>query len=126
MQLRISWDGGEAVATLDDTPTARKLMAALPFSSRASTWGAEVYFETPVSADIEQDARQVVEAGTVCFWVQGRSLAIPFGPTPISEGGECRLVTNVNVLGRLEGDPSVLASVREGDTVHMSAEQEAS
>ncbi len=45
------------------------------------------------------------------------SLALPFGPTPVSQGKECRLVTKVNVLGRLEGDPRVLASVRDGDKI---------
>ncbi len=47
--------------------------------------------------------------------MQGYNLAIPFGPTPVSEGKECRLVTAANVLGRLDGDGQELASVNEGD-----------
>ena len=51
--------------------------------------------------------------------VEGRSLALPYGPTPISQGDECRLVTRVNVLGALEGDARDLASVRGGDPITL-------
>jgi hypothetical protein len=119
--MRISWDKGEAVGILEDTPTTKKLLGALPCSSSANTWGDEVYFSVPVRAELEADAREVVPAGTICFWVQGQSLAIPFGPTPASRGKECRLVTKVNVLGKLEGDPRVLDSVRDGDGIRIEA-----
>ena len=114
MRIRLSWPGGQAHADLDDTPTSRAVLAALPIRSRASTWGEEVYFDTGVEAALEADAAQVVDPGTVCFWVEGRSLALPYGPTPASRGDECRLVTEVNLLGRLEEDPRVLAGVRDG------------
>ena len=81
--------------------------------------GREVYFEIDVGAQLEEDARQVVDPGTVCFWVEGKSLALPYGPTPVSQGDECRLVTEVNVLGMLEGDARVLASVRGGDPIEV-------
>ena len=111
MRIRISWSQGEVTALLKNTPTARRLMDALPRESDAHTWGDEVYFSVPVETELEPDARQVVDPGTVCFWVEGQSLAIPFGPTPISRGDECRLVTEVNILGKLEDDPSRLGSV---------------
>ena len=61
----------------------------------------------------------MVDPGTVCFWVEGQSLAIPFGPTPVSQGDECRLVTKVNVVGELEDDPQLLESVSEGETMRV-------
>jgi hypothetical protein len=106
-------------AVLEDTPTAKQLFAALPVASTANTWGEEVYFSVPVKVKLEADARQVVDPGTVCFWVQGSSLALPFGRTPVSMGDECRLVTDVNVLGRIEGDPRQLQSVRDGDRIRV-------
>ncbi len=54
---------------------------------------------------------------SVCLWVEGRSLALPYGPTPASHGDECRLVSAVNILGKLEGDPRELAKIRDGDVV---------
>jgi hypothetical protein len=116
------WNAGEVTATLEETPTTRKLEAVLPFESAAHRWGQEVYFDAPLQATLETDAKQVVEPGTVCFWVEGGSLAIPFGPTPASRGNECRLVTRVNILGRVDDDPSVLDSVREGDRIRVEAD----
>lgn len=119
-RISIAWGSSLLEAELHDTPTARAVLAALPLDSMASTWGDEVYFEVPVSARLDADARQVVEPGTVCFWVEGNSLALPFGPTPISEGKECRLVTEVNVLGKILGDPQLLKSVKDGTRVRVA------
>ncbi|MFF4040738.1 cyclophilin-like fold protein [Streptomyces sp. NPDC001816] len=119
MQIRISWPAGNTTATLDDTPTTQALGKALPLASTAHTWGEEVYFDTGVSVSRETDARQVVEPGTVAFWTDGDALALPYGPTPISRGDECRLASPCNVLGRLDGDASVLATVRDGDPVRV-------
>ncbi|MFF4573204.1 cyclophilin-like fold protein [Streptomyces sp. NPDC001410] len=119
MQIRISWLAGNTTATLDDTPTTRALGKALPLTSTAHVWGEEVYFDTGVSVSRETDARQIVEPGTVAFWTDGDALALPYGPTPISRGDECRLASPCNVLGRLDGDAAVLATVRDGDPIRV-------
>jgi hypothetical protein len=120
-QIRIAAGAVELLAELGDTPTARALLAALPCESTVHTWGDEVYFDVGVEAALEPDARQVVDPGTVCFWVEGTSIAIPFGPTPISAGDECRLVTRVNVVGRVLGDATLLRGVRDGDRISVEA-----
>lgn len=117
--IRIKWQAGEVIANLQDTPTARKLLAVLPCEASANTWGEEVYFSLPVNAALEADARQVVDPGTVCFWVEGSGLALPYGPTPISKGEECRLASKCNVLGRIEGDPRQLETVRDGEAIRV-------
>jgi hypothetical protein len=121
-RIRIAWPKGALAATLDDTPSARALVAALPLNARAQTWGEEVYFEIPVEAALERTARQVVPPGTVCFWVEGSSLALPWGRTPISEGKESKLVSPCNVLGRIDGEPRDFASVRSGDAITLTLE----
>ena len=120
-RIRIAWKGGEVIANLRDTPTARQVLAVLPCDATANTWGEEVYFELPVAASLEAGAAEVVEPGDVCFWVQGSSLALPFGRTPASKGTECRLVTPCNVLGKIEGDPCRLMAVRQGAKIRVDA-----
>ncbi|MEU1015021.1 cyclophilin-like fold protein [Streptomyces sp. NPDC005900] len=119
LRIRISWPAGHLTATVGDTPTARALEKALPLTATAHTWGEEVYFDTGVSVPCEADARQVVEPGTVAFWPDGDALALPYGPTPISRGDECRLASPCNVLGRIEQDPRLLATVRDGDPIRV-------
>lgn len=106
---------------LDDTPTAQALLEALPFESVAQTWGEELYFETPVNANLEPEARQTVEAGTVCFWVEGSALALPWGRTPISTDARPKLVSPCNVLGKILGDAQQLARVRPGAPVKVES-----
>ncbi|GGY55865.1 hypothetical protein GCM10010385_00720 [Streptomyces geysiriensis] len=119
MDIRISWPAGHLTAALDDTPTAQALLKALPLTASAHTWGEEVYFDTGVSVSRETDARQVVDPGTVAFWTDDDALALPYGPTPLSRGDECRLASPCNVLGRLDGDPRLLATVRDGDPIRV-------
>ena len=118
-RIRIAWDAGEVIADLRESPTTTKLLAALPCKATANTWGDEVYFNLPIAATLEPDAQQVVDPGSVCFWVDGSALALPFGPTPISRGSECRLVTRCNLLGKITGDPGTLKSVRDGDEIRV-------
>jgi hypothetical protein len=116
-RIRIAWADGEVTANLRENSSVKQLVAALPCKAIAETWGEEVYFKLPVNAKLECDAEQVVEPGTVCFWVQGSALALPYGPTPASKGTECRLVTRCNVLGRIEGDPRQLKRVKAGAAI---------
>jgi hypothetical protein len=106
-------------AELFDTPTADAIYSKLPFTSAASTWGDEVYFSTPARVCKEPDAKDVIEAGELAFWVEGSSIAIGFGPTPVSRGKEIRLVTRANVWGKILGPVTQLRKVKDGDSIKV-------
>jgi uncharacterized protein len=119
---RIRFDFGALTLDADllDTPTARAIAAALPISSSALTWGEEVYFEVPVKAAKEKDARAVVTAGEIAYWPDGHAIALGFGRTPISRGDETRLASPCNVFAKAIGDVKALAKVKAGAKVSVT------
>ena len=122
-RLKITLGSVEITAELFDTPTADAIYDSLPFTASASRWGEEVYFSTPVNVPRESDARAIVEAGELAFWVEGDSIAIGFGPTPISQGKEIRLAAPTNIWARAVEDVRQLRAVPEGaaSTVERTA-----
>ncbi|MBN1678169.1 MAG: hypothetical protein JW880_06480 [Candidatus Thermoplasmatota archaeon] len=116
-------DGPEILVVLrpDETPSIRSLLSVLPFSSRAQTWGDEVYFEAPFHADLEKDGRAAMEVGEVAFWPDGDAVAVFFGPTPASSGASPQAYSPCNILGRVEGDTGVLKKVKPGTPLDVLA-----
>ena len=123
-RIHLAWTGGGVDAELSATPSADALWQKLPVQGRANLWGDELYFSIPLTLKREADAQQVVEPGTLCFWTDGDSIALPWGPTPISEGDECRLASACNVLGRITLPPdqlrAAMRTVHAGDNVVVS------
>lgn len=119
MRIKISWPSGHVMGELNDSPTASALGQILPVNGSANTWGEEVYFTVPIEAEVSPTAEDVVDPGTICYWVEGKAIALPYGRTPASEGDECRLVAPVNIIGKIEGDPDMLSGISAGHPITM-------
>jgi len=100
-------------AVLHDTPTAKKIAAALPLRSTFSTWGDEIYFAIPVSAELEAEAQEVVQIGDLGYWPPGKAFCIFFGQTPASQPGKIMPTSAVNVIGQVCGDATRFKAVMQ-------------
>ena len=113
-RIRIRAGAVTVSATLDDSSTADAVWEALPITGQVQTWGDEIYFSIPVEAAEAPDARATVDKGAVAYWPPGSALCLFWGPTPMSRGDEIRPASPVNILGAIEGDPTVLRQAPHG------------
>lgn len=107
-------------AMLNESSTAKLIWQALPITAKVNTWGNEIYFEIRVKAELEEQAKEIVEQGDLAYWPPGRAFCIFFGPTPASEGEEIRPASAVNVIGKVEGELTGLKAVRDGEAIEVS------
>ena len=111
----------EIHAELLNTATSKAISKCLPFDSAAQTWGDEIYFTTPLqNIALEANAKDVVEAGELAFWVEGNCIAIGFGPTPISQRNEIRLAAKTNIWAHTNDDLTILKNVSAGDHITVA------
>jgi len=104
-------------AELNDSMTGKEIFGALPIRAKGQRWGGEIYFSIPVSCELEEDSRDVLEEGELGYWPPGTAFCIFFGPTPSSGGDEIRAASAVNIVGRIKGDLSGLWDVPDGAEV---------
>jgi len=107
-------------AELNNSFTARALMALLPLEIEMSRWGDEYYGPCGIDVELSRDARDVMEIGELAVWPVGSAICIFFGPTPVSEGNEPRAASPVNPVGRLLDDPQPLKAL--GPTIRVRIE----
>ena len=119
-KINISVENITLEAEMLDTPTASKILEALPIESSVNVWGDEIYFDIPLSLKQEPDARADVAVGDLAYWPAGPAFCIFFGPTPVSSGDQPRAYSPVNVFGKVLGDAKQLKEVSSGATVMVT------
>ena len=121
MPLKIVIKAGniELEGILNDSPTAKLIWEKLPIESSGNLWGNEIYFSIPVSSEFDNTAREIVELGDIGYWPTGKAFCIFFGPTPLSEGDEIVPASQVNIVGRIIGDPTKLKEFEDGDFITL-------
>ncbi len=119
MKIRITVGDVSLEAELNDTATAKKIAEILPFEGPFNTWGDEIYFEVPVQADLEPDAKEEVELGDLGYWPTGNAFCIFFGPTPMSRADKIIPASAVNIIGKVLGDATKLKAVMHEDSIRL-------
>ena len=61
---------------------------------------------------LDETATTKVKIGDIGYWPPGNALAIFFGPTPISSGSDPVSASDVNLVGRITGDATILKSAK--------------
>ena len=102
----------------DDSPETRTAIEAeLPIEGRATRWGDELYFRTPVDVP-EEDGQEEVPEGSIAYWPQGNAVCLFWGPTPASTGEEPRAASPVNLVALLD-DPGKVDAIEGGADVRI-------
>jgi uncharacterized protein len=105
---------------LYETPTGNAIRDILPLESVAAIWGDEIYFDIPLTMNLEPGARSDVEVGEMAYWPEGPAFCIFFGPTPVSTTDKPRAYSPVTVFGRILHDPAALRSVMNNDVIRIA------
>ena len=116
-KIKINFLNNFIIVELNNTDTAKKIYDSCPLRSITNTWGNEIYFETAIKVTKDKTAKDIINLGEIAYWVEGSSIAIGFGPTPISKADEIRLVTKANIIGKTKSNLSLLGMVKSGEIV---------
>jgi hypothetical protein len=98
-------------AQLSDTPTAKAIAKSLPLETSFETWGDEYTCAIPIDLPLDDTATLRVSVGDIGYWPTGRAIAIFYGPTPASTGDRPVPPGEVNPVGRILDDPTLLRVV---------------
>ena len=102
--------------------TANEIIKQLPLKSTVNTWEDEIYFEIPkINVNIEDNANDIINLGEIAFWIEGNSIAIGFGKTPISKLNEIRLAARVNIWADAEYPEQIklLSKISNGHDIRV-------
>lgn len=116
--LRLTGNGETITLTLQEGNLTDEIFEVLPFETRISTWGEEIYFPVPV--DVEPgELTEELEVGDVVFWHEGQSLCVFFGPTPKSNGNQPVPADKVEVIGTVKEGLEDLTNLEAGDDLSV-------
>lgn len=94
-------------------PNGDTIYRMLPITSKINTWGDEIYFPLNVQLNLNSPV-EVVTLGDIAYSKVYDAFCIFYGKTPISNNDEIVPNSPVDLIGRLEQDPSVLKELLSG------------
>jgi hypothetical protein len=109
-------------AELFDSPCAKQIADCLPIETRPNAWGDEFYFTIPVKSALDDTATLRVTIGDIGYWPPGNALTIFFGPTPMSTGKDPVPASEVNIVGRVIDDITILKKEKGASKIRIEVE----
>jgi uncharacterized protein len=106
-------------AELFDTACAKTILKKLPLEAVPDEWGDEFYFQISMTNPFDETATRIVKIGDIGYWPPGNALAIFFGPTPLSRGTDPVPASEVNIVGKITGDATLLRKVKGASTIRL-------
>lgn len=106
-------------AELFDTKTVQLIIDETPLNGKVNIWGDEIYFPVSFTAELEKDALEEIEVGTLAYWPPGKAFCIFFGPTPVSTSSKPRGYSPVNVIGKIHGNLEDLRTISPGESIKV-------
>ena len=97
----------------DVSPIGKAVCQMLPITSKINTWGDELYFPLKLNKMLNAPV-EVVNVGDIAYSETWEALCIFYGRTPLSNNLEIVPNGPVEVIGRLEEDPSILKNQLSG------------
>ncbi len=104
---------------LDDTACARAIYNHLPIEAQPNEWGDEFYFPIGLKMPPDETATTKVKIGQIGYWPPGAALAIFFGRTPMSTGHDPVPASEVNIVGVITGDVTVLKKEKGASKIRI-------
>ena len=106
-------------AQFTDTACAKAIVGKLPLEASPNEWGDEFYFEIPVKSPLDETATSIVKKGDIGYWPPGHALAIFFGPTPLSRENDPVPASEVNIVGRITSDATLLRKAKGASVIKL-------
>lgn len=117
--IKITVKNIDIEAEFRDTVCAKAIVEKLPLEASPGEWGDEFYFKIPVTIPLDETATREVELGDIGYWPPGKALAIFFGPTPLSSGADPVPASEVNIVGKIRGDATLLRKAKGASTIRV-------
>jgi len=96
----------------------------MPLVGNANFWGDEIYFPVSFTAELEEDAPEEVDVGTIGYWPPSKAFCMFFGPTPVSTSEKPRGYSAVNICGKIHGDLAGFRNITPGEKIKVEVVEE--
>lgn len=121
-RVKIIIEGMEIRGEFFDSDCAKRIYDALPIESNINQWGDEFYFSIGINMPLDSTAKTQVKVGDIGYWPPGEALAIFFGKTPLSTGEDPVAASEVNIVGKLIDEPSILKGLKGAKRIRIEKE----